>query len=135
MLKNQTCIQGLHRTQNMKFYYPSGLLQADPDSPRDGNNTAWAWGYGDYQHQCIKGIEDSIRYLIRYIDQHGPFIGIMGFSSGAALATIITSLLEGKNTIIGLEDQVIFCFRFPSRQNLANPALDFSPSIFIWCLF
>ncbi|KAJ6003659.1 hypothetical protein N7522_006351 [Penicillium canescens] len=90
----------------VEFEYPSGPLHADPDCPLEGSSDRWAWGHGDHQTDRIKGIENSIRYILQYLHEKGPFIGIMGFSSGAALAAIVTSLLERRNTITGMDLQI-----------------------------
>lgn len=80
-----------------EFQYLSGILPADPD--RDEANDRWVWGYGDPSEGQINGIELSIEHILKTLDQDGPFAGIVGFSSGAAMAAIITSILEKKQTL------------------------------------
>lgn len=95
----------------VEFYYPSGLLPANPDNPLGEGNSTWAWGYGDYQSNRILGLEHSVQYVASLLENHGPFIGVMGFSTGAALAAITASLLERKNPVCGFQFKV----RVPTR--------------------
>lgn len=60
---------------------------------------SWTWGYGDADNDEILGFETSVCGVLKFMDTYGPFIGIIGFSSGATLATVVASILEGnKNT-------------------------------------
>ncbi|CAI7629381.1 unnamed protein product [Penicillium glandicola] len=81
---------------SIEFYYPSGQMRADPDS---WNDDARAWGHGDPKTGHIQGLEKSIEYISDILERHGPFIGIMGFSTGASLAAVVTSLLETRRSI------------------------------------
>lgn len=95
----------------VEFHYPSGSLPANPDEPIIENNLMWAWGYGEPQQDRIRGLETTIDYIFRYLDEHGPFIGIMGFSTGATIATIIASLLEKRKSIGNLPLHVSFHYQ------------------------
>jgi hypothetical protein len=53
-----------------------------------------AWGFGDFEHGLIKGLDISILKILDILDLYGPFSGVMGFSTGAAVAAIIASILE-----------------------------------------
>ncbi|KAI9036782.1 amino acid permease [Aspergillus affinis] len=53
--------------------------------------------YGSYEESGVRGLNDSIQHIMSVIQNKGPSIGIMGFSTGAALAVIIASLLENPN--------------------------------------
>jgi hypothetical protein len=90
----------------IEFYYPSGLLPANPDNPLGESNTTWAWGYGDYQSDRILGLGQSVQYIASILETHGPFIGVMGFSTGAALAAITASLLESRKTVCDFQFEV-----------------------------
>lgn len=91
---------------SVQFYYPSGVLPAEPDSFNQESNHMWAWGYGDPAKDRIRGLEATIDYIFRFIDTHGPFIGIMGFSTGATIAAIVASLLEKRNSVGSLRFDV-----------------------------
>ncbi|KAE8334814.1 hypothetical protein BDV24DRAFT_156551 [Aspergillus arachidicola] len=75
---------------DIELYYPNGTLQASEAQDAD----VWAWGYGDYEEGCIFGLEMSIKKVMDILDKHGPFVGIVGFSTGAAIAAIVASLME-----------------------------------------
>lgn len=91
---------------SVQFYYPSGSLPAKPDSFNLESNHMWAWGYGDPANDRIRGLEATIDYVIRYIDTNGPFVGIMGFSTGATIAVIVASLLEKRKSVGSLRFDV-----------------------------
>lgn len=82
------------RNITFQFRYLSGLLPAYPD--RNEDNGQRVWGYGAPNDGEIKKIELSIQHILDILDREGPFAGIVGFSSGAAMAAIIASLLEKK---------------------------------------
>ncbi|KAJ5761301.1 hypothetical protein N7520_008457 [Penicillium odoratum] len=58
------------------------------------NDNMWTWGQGDHKTDLVTGLENSIEHIMDILNNHGPFIGVMGFSAGASLAAIIASLLE-----------------------------------------
>ncbi|KAJ5882776.1 uncharacterized protein N7473_011210 [Penicillium subrubescens] len=78
-----------------EFKYLSGILPARPDQP-DGHEK-WVWGYGDPSDGEITNIELSTQHILATLHQKGPFVGIVGFSSGAAMAAIIASHLEKRS--------------------------------------
>lgn len=74
------------------------------------NNRCW------WQHQEpneYKGFEESYDYVLKYIDTHGPFDGIIGFSQGAALSLILLQKLSVKVCIAFSG----FCFTVPTDPN------------------
>ncbi|KAJ5640346.1 uncharacterized protein N7484_008208 [Penicillium longicatenatum] len=86
---------GLSKDLKFEFKYLSGLLPAYPDNYGDENFLFQrAWGYGEPDHGRINGLEKSLEHILSTLDQDDSFCGIIGFSSGAAMAAIITSLLE-----------------------------------------
>ncbi|KAJ5318274.1 hypothetical protein N7476_004694 [Penicillium atrosanguineum] len=80
-----------------EFEYLSGVLPAYPDA--DDPQDQRVWGYGEPEGDKIKGLDISIRHILDALDQNGPFIGMIGFSSGAAMTAIVTSILEKRRTI------------------------------------
>jgi hypothetical protein len=44
--------------------------------------------------EVMQGYEPTIRYILGVIRTAGPFIGIVGFSTGATTAYILVSLAE-----------------------------------------
>ncbi|KAJ6116142.1 hypothetical protein N7523_005590, partial [Penicillium sp. IBT 18751x] len=94
------------RDVSFEFQFLSGKLPAYPD--REEECDQWVWGYGDPRHGEIKKIEQSIQHILDTLDRDGPFAGIVGFSSGAAMAAIIASLLEKQGTIPNYPWKVTF---------------------------
>lgn len=82
----------------IEFHYPSGQLPADPENWNEDDDMR-AWGHGDPETEHIEGLEESVQYISGILERHGPFIGIMGFSTGATMAAIVTSLLEKRRSI------------------------------------
>jgi hypothetical protein len=65
---------------------------------------AWAWGTGDFgKAEQIDGLSQSVAEILKYMQEHGPFIGVIGFSCGATLAALLSSLLEGGRMVGGFE--------------------------------
>jgi hypothetical protein len=88
-----------------EFKYLSGVLPAYPD---DNDITdKKVWGYGEPDNDKINGLERSIQHILDTLDQDGPFSGIVGFSSGAAMTAIVTSMLEKENAVRGSSREVI----------------------------
>jgi hypothetical protein len=90
----------------VEFFYPSGLHPADPDHHGEETTDTWTWGHGDLEEDRIRGLETSVEYILRFLETHGPFVGIMGFSAGATVAAIVCSLLEKQNSISGFSFNV-----------------------------
>ncbi|KAJ5160964.1 uncharacterized protein N7482_007968 [Penicillium canariense] len=76
---------------DFEFEFLSGTFPAYPDD--EDKDHQRVWGYGEPDDK-IRGLETSIGCILDALDKKGPFIGIVGFSSGAAMAAIITSILE-----------------------------------------
>lgn len=88
------------RDMTFEFRYLSGILPAYPD--RNEDNGQRVWGYGAPNDGEIRKIELSIQHILDTVDREGPFAGIVGFSSGAAMAAIIASLLEKKEFVCNI---------------------------------
>lgn len=82
------------RDMSVSFHYLSGILPAYPD--QIDNTDQWVWGYGDPEDDEIKKVDLSIKHILDTLDHDddSPFAGIVGFSSGGAMAAIVASLLE-----------------------------------------
>ncbi|KAL4862442.1 hypothetical protein BDV12DRAFT_190426 [Aspergillus spectabilis] len=103
------CLQRMAAERDRKCYpggielfYPNGPLQASNNLEAD----VWVWGNGDFQRDLIKGIDEAIDKVLGILKKHGPFVGIIGFSTGAAIAAIITSLLEHQSPLRLRSNQV-----------------------------
>lgn len=42
----------------------------------------------------VSGFSDSVHFLVEYIQENGPFDGVLGFSQGAALAVLLLLVLS-----------------------------------------
>jgi hypothetical protein len=107
------------------FYYPTAPWTANPDRTREESNNQCAWGYGDHIDGVIRGLDSTVEYLAWYMEQHGPFTGIIGFSAGASLTAVITSLLEKKKPLCGFPSMVSFPQGYLSRTvfNMSEPGI------------
>ena len=90
---------------DFEFHYLSGVLSAYPDESDLKDQRVW--GYGEPENDKINGLEKSIEHILDALDQDGPFIGIVGFSSGAAMTAIVASILEKRTPICGVSWKVI----------------------------
>lgn len=90
-----------------EFEYLSGVFPAYPDDDDEELQDLRVWGYGEPNHDHIRGLHGSLYHILDTLDRHGPFSGIVGFSSGAAMAAIITSLLEKRKNVCGIKWKVV----------------------------
>lgn len=99
-----------------EFEFLSGFWPAYPDN--DKISYQRVWGYGEPEHDEIRGLQRSIEYILDTIEEKGPFSGIIGFSSGAAMTAIITSLLEKRDRINGFPLMVQYSPNILHAHNL-----------------
>lgn len=86
--------------RSFTFQFLSGILPARPDrSDESDDRDQWVWGYGDPDDHEIKNIDLSLQHILDTLKDDGPFAGIVGFSSGAAMAAIVASILERKEQL------------------------------------
>lgn len=53
-----------------------------------------AWWRRDDATSEYLGLDDTWAFLSEYLDTHGPFVGVVGFSQGAAMAAMLLAALE-----------------------------------------
>lgn len=53
------------------------------------------------------GMNDSVQRVLDYLDEHGPFVGILGFSQGAAVATRVLCALRQSKMVHSLRFVVL----------------------------
>ncbi|KAF2972450.1 hypothetical protein GQX73_g1157 [Xylaria multiplex] len=73
--------------EEVDLYYPSGPF---PSTPTALNEPTYAWWPED---PTITEFY-TFRYLSNILDEEGPFDGIIGFSQGGSVASLIAALLE-----------------------------------------
>ncbi|KFY90626.1 hypothetical protein V498_05873, partial [Pseudogymnoascus sp. VKM F-4517 (FW-2822)] len=100
------------RTCEVRFCFPTApcrilvpSLRELEESPTGGQLESldmWTWCM-DYssggnkffdENRTISDLDDALDSIAEIIRQHGPFDGVIGFSSGACIAALIASLLE-----------------------------------------
>ncbi|KAJ5900193.1 serine hydrolase FSH [Penicillium subrubescens] len=89
--------------ENTGMNDPSEAQQNDCEEEQGQDWRLWA--YGDPDGRSV-GFERSLRHIVDVLHREGPFIGVIGFSVGAALASMIAALLEDKR-VDGLDLMVI----------------------------
>ncbi|KGO51228.1 hypothetical protein PEX2_032620 [Penicillium expansum] len=92
----RSVLRTLSNEMDFEYHYLSGVFSAYPDDSDSKDRRVW--GYGEPENEKINGLERSIEHILGALDQDGPFIGIVGFSSGAAMTAIVASILEKRKT-------------------------------------
>lgn len=59
----------------IEFLYPNGPLPAGDHH----NGDTWAWGYGDFEHDQVTGLDKTIRSVMSLLDQQGPSLESLDF--------------------------------------------------------
>jgi len=86
---------------NTTLHFPTGPIKLSPaDIPGDaipddaGDLEAYGWWRRATPTSAYIGLPETFFFLSAYLDTHGPFDGVVGFSQGAALAAILAAVLE-----------------------------------------
>ncbi|KAL4944922.1 hypothetical protein BDV06DRAFT_186130 [Aspergillus oleicola] len=88
----RTAFFSSHHPRPVEFIYLDAVHDSEPCTP-----DSRTWGFGDHQVDRIRGLEKSIKFVLGVLGERGPFDGILGFSTGGAVAVILASLLEGEH--------------------------------------
>lgn len=80
---------------NIRLHFPSGPIRLNPHPSEPDEPHEYAWWRKDDDTGEYVGLEETLRFLGNYLDFHGPFDGVVGFSQGAALAALLSAALEG----------------------------------------
>lgn len=75
-----------------RFHFPNGTIRVNPLA--ENEDASYAWWRKDDETDRYVGLEETMRFLGNYLDFHGPFDGVIGFSQGACLAAMLASALE-----------------------------------------
>jgi len=124
--------------------YPTGPLKLkandvpgfDTSQVEDESNEVEAYGWWRRSNTSDPpeyiGIEEGLKVVADTMRGQGPFDGVMGFSQGAALAAMVSSLLEGesrKEAFKAVEAKSKLAMAYPSSfANLDHPPLKFCVS-------
>lgn len=82
----------------MEFLYPDAPILDASDIPGyEGSGVVNddLRGWFDINDMSFRGLKESVGWLVEYMRSVGHIEGIIGFSQGAALATMLASLCEG----------------------------------------
>ena len=70
-----------------------GIAEFYPDQPY---YEWWAYEQDSDGKEIYTGHEKSLESLETYLNQNGPFLGVLGFSQGATLTTLLAELQQSK---------------------------------------
>ncbi|KAJ2900147.1 hypothetical protein GGI21_004769, partial [Coemansia aciculifera] len=70
---------------------------SEASGQQDFVNLAWWWTRRGGKTVEQRGFAKTLEYIGKVLNEQGPFDGILGFSQGGSLATIIAALLEGRD--------------------------------------
>lgn len=88
--------------------YPTGPMKLRPsdipgyDASKSGDEDSEPEAYGWWRRSNTAeppeyvGLDEGLSVVADTLNKEGPFDGVMGFSQGAALAAMVTSMLEGE---------------------------------------
>ncbi|KAI1820377.1 serine hydrolase FSH [Xylaria intraflava] len=79
--------QTVGEDEDVSFFYPSAPFNS---APTPSNEPTFAWWPQD---PTITDIE-TFRYISNILDKEGPFDGIVGFSQGGSVGSLVAALLE-----------------------------------------
>jgi len=100
----------------VEWLCPDGPVKLNSSSSHEANETedidmyAW-WRSLDFEQRHDQ-LEPSMAYLSDYVKSHGPVDGVVGFSQGAAMATMFAPLCEGTQerlAALALQGSPTFC--------------------------
>lgn len=128
----------LKREADFFFVSAPHVITADPtnlEKPLESQERAWFYSRPDHTYKgtdttdtCI-GLEESVQFLEQVYKERGPFDGVLAFSQGACLLSIITAMnLSDKPSLIAYRF-LIFVSGFKSL--LSPHSTTYPPSISI----
>lgn len=82
-------------SDGMEWMFPDAPIELTTDSPQSDILEMRAWWTRLEFTIRLDQLYSSLDYLTKYIREHGPFDGIVGFSQGASIAMMLASLCEG----------------------------------------
>ncbi|KAK6369731.1 Family of serine hydrolases 3 [Exophiala oligosperma] len=92
----------------LSLSYPTGPVQLRPKDvpgydPTSSDDPDSVEAYGWWRRSDTSDppeyvrLEDGLETIAKVLETEGPFDGVIGFSQGAAMATMVASLLEGES--------------------------------------
>jgi predicted esterase len=105
---------------NIECFFPTGIHKPSSSFSTNSDEVETCWWNSNENYTKYHGLEDSVSYLKQYMEENGPFHGILGFSQGALMAAIIASVVEPK------VDYLVVVSGFMPRAQNAIDALSFA---------
>ena len=125
---------------SVSMSYPTGPIQlraadvpgfdaSTAEDPDDIQAYGW-WRRSDTSDPPeYVGMDSGFEAVAKVLESEGPFDGVIGFSQGAALAAMTSSLLEGNSRKQAFQDaqaKSSFAISYPSSfESLSHPPLKF----------
>ena len=82
-------------SDGIEWSFPDGPIELTTDQQSSDILDMRAWWTRLEFTIRLDQLYSSLDYLTKYIREHGPFDGIVGFSQGASIAMMLASLCEG----------------------------------------
>ncbi|KAJ9607488.1 Family of serine hydrolases 3 [Cladophialophora chaetospira] len=139
--KTRAMEKHLHKVlSGISLNYPTGPLQLRPSDvpgfePSTSEDQDSIEAYGWWRRSDTSdppeyvGLDKGLESIAKVLEGEGPFDGVIGFSQGAALATMVASLLEGESRKKAFEkarSRSALAIPFPaSFEGLSHPPLKF----------
>jgi len=115
---------------------PGDVPGFDPNHPSRASDSEDMQAYGWWRRSDTSdppeyvGLENGLEVVSKILASEGPFDGVMGFSQGAGLAAMVTSLLEGESRQKAFQNQQSnssLAIEYPSSfAKLNHPPLKFA---------
>jgi pimeloyl-ACP methyl ester carboxylesterase len=107
---------------------PGALSGPESASHDEDSSDAWAWVRRDPLTGVWEGVEATFDYLAEVLRAQGEFVGVIGFSQGAAIAAMLASLMEGPARMSSFADhQASGGIAFPEPfRSLQHPPFKFA---------
>jgi hypothetical protein len=69
---------------------------------------------------CCKGYEESLEVIKKAFEEQGPFDGVLGFSQGASMVSLLCGIREQDPGDYILQYFFLICIRFASMLSQCN---------------
>lgn len=113
---------------NAPFSFVDYNFLKSSDNPSNEQRYQWMsykpeWPVTNYQYDTIK---ESVEYIVNYINQNGPFDGILGFSQGAIVCAVMAFNISNWPTLPSCIKFIILIGCPPINDEAIKPILETS---------
>lgn len=118
--------------KHAEFVFVTSPVRVPPLTPgsdggdkEDGGCGWWFSQPNDYfkaqdESECVKGYNDSLKAVVDFVNENGPFDGLLGFSQGGAMLGLLCGLQQQGNLPFSFKF-AIFASAFKSRSSPHQP--------------